>query len=133
MCAACQSTNHSHITPQRLTQRHRLCHAREAPIPQPEDGEVLVRSLYLTVDPYMRGRMSDRPSYIPPFPLNAAPAGGVVARVIDSRSAKFKAGDIVLGFLQWTDYAVAKESDLQKLNPKRAPITTALGIWECQE
>ncbi len=101
---------------------------REAPIPKPEDGEVLVRSLFLTVDPYMRGRMNDQLSYMPAFPLNAAPAGGVVARVIESRSANFKAGDIVLGFLQWTDYAVAKESELQKLNPKRAPITTALGI-----
>ncbi len=56
---------------------------QEAPIPKPEEGEVLLKSLYLTVDPYMRGRMNDRPSYIEPFKLDEPPTGGVVARVVE--------------------------------------------------
>lgn len=97
-------------------------------IPKPGEGEVLVRSLYLTVDPYMRGRMNDGPSYIAPFELNRPPSGGVVGTVIESKSSKFKKGDTVLGFLDWADYSVGKATELQKVDPNLAPISTSLGV-----
>ena len=101
---------------------------QEAPIPKPKDSEVLIRTLYLTVDPYMRGRMNDVPSYIEPFVLNRPPTGGVVGKVVESKSPHFKIGDIVLGFLEWADYNVADAKTLQKLDPTLAPVSTALGV-----
>jgi NADPH:quinone reductase len=97
-------------------------------IPQPKDGEVLVRTLYLSVDPYMRGRMNDRKSYIAPFALNEVIVGGGVAEVVESRDENFRAGDIVTGMLGWRLYSVAKASELRKIDPKLAPVTTALGV-----
>ena len=101
---------------------------KEAPIPQPKDDEVLVKSLYLSVDPYMRGRMNDRASYVPPFELNRPLNGDVVGRVIKSKRSNFKAGDFVLGHLEWADYSVAKGSELHKIDAHLAPIESALGI-----
>ena len=100
----------------------------DAEVPQSKDGEVLIRTLYLSVDPYMRGRMSDRKSYVPPFGVGAAIAGGAVGEVVESRSAKFKSGDIVTGMLPWQLYSVAKETEVRKINPQLAPVTTALGV-----
>lgn len=97
-------------------------------VPQPKDGEVLVRTLYLSVDPYMRGRMSDRKSYVPPFALNEAIAGGAVGEVVESRSPAFKPGDIVTGMLGWRLYSVAKAQELRKIDPGVGPVTTALGV-----
>jgi NADPH-dependent curcumin reductase CurA len=96
--------------------------------PEPKDGEVLVRTLYLSVDPYMRGRMNDRKSYVPPFVLNEVISGGVVAEVVDSRAANFQAGDIVTGMLGWRLLSSAKAEELRKVDPRLAPITTALGV-----
>lgn len=100
----------------------------DADMPQPKDGEVLVRALYLSVDPYMRGRMSDRPSYVPPFELNQTMGGAVVGQVVESKFADLKTGDIVMGHLLWQKYAVAPGKELQKVDPDRAPISTALGV-----
>lgn len=100
----------------------------EAQIPKPNTGEVLINSLYLSVDPYMRGRMNDRPSYVPPFQLNECLTGDVVGKVVESKNDNFKVGDIVLGRLNWADYSIANGNDLQKVNPNEAPIETALGI-----
>lgn len=100
----------------------------DCPMPKPADGEVLVQSLYLTVDPYMRGRMREGPSYIEPFQLNRPPTGGVVGKVIESKSPKFKVGDTVLGFLNWAQFNVAKADGLQKIDPNLAPVSTALGV-----
>lgn len=100
----------------------------DAEIPQPKDGEVLVRTLYLSVDPYMRGRMSDRKSYVPPFPLNEVIVGGGVAEVAESRSPAFQKGDVVTGMLGWKLYSAAKAEELRKIDPRLAPITTALGV-----
>jgi NADPH:quinone reductase len=97
-------------------------------IPQPQDGEVLLRTLYLSVDPYMRARMNDRKSYVDPFVVGGAINGGALAEVIESRSAAFKSGDTVLGYLPWQLYSVAKASALQKIDPSLAPLTTALGV-----
>ena len=76
----------------------------DAEVPQPKDGEVLVRTRYLSVDPYMRGRMSDRKSYVAPFAVNQVVNGGVVGEVVESRSDAFKPGDIVTGQLPWQLY-----------------------------
>lgn len=105
----------------------------DAEMPQPKDGEILIKTLYLSVDPYMRGRMSDRKSYIAPFALNEVVAGGVIAEVIESRSDAYQVGDIVTGHLGWEIYSVlssdqATAVSLRKIDPKLAPITTALGI-----
>jgi NADPH-dependent curcumin reductase CurA len=105
----------------------------DAEVPQPAEGEVLIRTLYLSVDPYMRGRMNDRKSYMPPFALNEAVTGGVVGEVVESRSDAFQVGDIVTGLLGWQLYQVAKGdhatvTSIRKVDPALAPVTTALGI-----
>lgn len=100
----------------------------DAELPQPKDGDVLIRTLYLSVDPYMRGRMSDRKSYVPPFTLNEVITGSVVAEVIESRSSTFHPGDIVTGFLGWSLFSVAKAPELRKIESNLAPVTTALGV-----
>ena len=100
----------------------------DAEIPAPNDGEVLVRALYLSVDPYMRGRMSDRKSYVPPFDLDATMGGAVVGQVVESKFDGLAKGDIVMGHLLWQLYAVAPGKELLKIDPTRAPISTALGV-----
>lgn len=100
----------------------------EKVVSSPSESEVLVRTLYLSVDPYMRGRMKDVKSYIAPFELNEAMTGGVLAEVVESRSSSFKQGDIVNGNLRWAEYQVADEKSLMKVDPTIAPITTRLGI-----
>lgn len=97
-------------------------------VPQPKDGEVLVRTRYLSVDPYMRGRMSDRKSYVAPFAVNEVMNGGVVGEVVESRSNDFKPGDVVTGQLGWRLYSVARAGELRKIDPNLAPVTTALGV-----
>lgn len=100
----------------------------ETETPSPQDGEVLIKTLYLSVDPYMRGRMSDRKSYTPPFTVNEVIKGGVVGEVLESRAEGFQLGEIVLGELGWQLYNVAKGQELIKVDPKLAPVTTALGV-----
>jgi NADPH-dependent curcumin reductase CurA len=100
----------------------------ESEVPQPKEGEVLVRTLYLSVDPYMRGRMNQGKSYVPSFELNEIITGGVVGEVVESRSPAFQPGDIVTGYLGWQIYQVARSEELRKVDPKLAPITTALGV-----
>ncbi len=97
-------------------------------VPKPAEGEVLVRTLYLSVDPYMRGRMTDRKSYVAPFALNEVIAGGGIGEVIESRSAAFQPGDIVTGMLPWQLYSVAQDKALHQVDPRLAPVTTALGV-----
>jgi NADPH-dependent curcumin reductase CurA len=100
----------------------------EAPIPQPADGEVLLRIQYLSLDPYMRGRMDDRKSYSTPTALGQEMEGGTVGVVLESRSLDFKPGDTVLSHSGWQSHAVAKAAGLRKLDPTQAPVTTALGV-----
>lgn len=100
----------------------------ETAVPQPADGEVMLRTLYLSVDPYMRSRMNDRKSYVPPFALNEVIVGGAVGEVLESRTSSFQAGDIVMGMLGWRLYSTAKAKELRKIDPKIAPLTTALGV-----
>ncbi|MCB1019818.1 MAG: NADP-dependent oxidoreductase, partial [Acidobacteria bacterium] len=100
----------------------------ERPIPPVENGEVLVQGLYLSVDPYMRGRMRDRASYAPPLGIGEVMTGGVVGRVVESRAPGFQPGDIATGQLGWQEYAVVPAAELRKVDPGLAPVSTALGV-----
>src|SRR5690625_113349 len=101
---------------------------KETSIPEPQDSEVLIRTLYLSVDPYMRGRMNDVKSYIPPFELNEVLSSEIVAEVVESKSTNFTQGDIVTGNLDWAKYSIAKETDIREIDPNVAPISTHLGV-----
>jgi NADPH-dependent curcumin reductase len=100
----------------------------ERPIPQPGEGEVLMRTLYLSLDPYMRGRMSAAKSYARPAAVGEPMVGGTVGEIVTSRNPKFSVGDIVLGYGGWQDYALSGGTALRKLDPVAAPISTALGV-----
>jgi len=100
----------------------------ESSIPQPGAGEALVRSLYLSVDPYMRGRMSGQNSYAKAVQPGEVLPGGVVGEVIDSNDPRIARGDVVSGMLGWQEYAVAAAKSLRKIDPAAAPITTALYV-----
>jgi NADPH-dependent curcumin reductase CurA len=98
------------------------------PIPTPRTGEVLVRNLYMSVDPYMRGRMIEQPSYVQPFPLGQPLEGGCVGQVVQSQGDKLQLGDYVLGRKGWREYYVSDGADLTKIDPTMAPIQAYLGI-----
>jgi NADPH-dependent curcumin reductase CurA len=100
----------------------------EAPLPGPGDGEVLCRTLFLSLDPYMRGRMSDAKSYAKSVELGEVMVGGTVGEVLTSRDPAFAAGDIVLGAGGWQEHWVGKGAGLRKLDPALAPPSTALGV-----
>lgn len=100
----------------------------ETPISEPREGEVLNRTIYLSLDPYMRGRMSDRESYAAPVELGSVMVGGTVSQVVKSNHPQFSAGDFVLGYDGWQAYGVSKGETLRKLDPNQAPISYALGI-----
>jgi NADPH-dependent curcumin reductase CurA len=105
----------------------------EAAMPRPAEGEALVRALYLSVDPYMRGRMNAGKSYVEPFEVGEVITGGVVGEVIESRSGAMQPGDIVTGLLGWQLYQSAKLDPrnpvaIRKVDPALAPVTTALGV-----
>jgi NADPH-dependent curcumin reductase len=100
----------------------------ELPVPEPNEGEVLTRTLYLSLDPYMRGRMSDTKSYSAPVPIGGVMVGRTIGEVVASRDLRFAAGDIVLGFGNWQDYATLRGKTLRKLDPALGPVTTALGV-----
>jgi NADPH-dependent curcumin reductase len=100
----------------------------EAAIPEPEPGEVLNRTIYLSLDPYMRGRMSDRKSYAAPVELGEVMGGSTVSQVMKSNHPQFSEGDFVLGYNGWQTYGIAKGETLRKLDPTQVPISYALGI-----
>jgi NADPH-dependent curcumin reductase CurA len=100
----------------------------ERPVPEPGPGEALVRTLYMSVDPYMRGRMRDAESYAEPWEVGEPMQAGVVGEVVESNGAGVEPGDIVTGELQWADYATASGTELTRVDPDRAPITTYLGV-----
>jgi NADPH-dependent curcumin reductase CurA len=100
----------------------------DADVPPLNDGEVLVRTLYISVDPYLRGRMREGRSYVPPFEIGQVIQSGVVGEVVESRAPEFQPGDIVTGMLGWRLYNVAKAAGLRKIDPRVAPVSTALGI-----
>jgi NADPH-dependent curcumin reductase len=99
-----------------------------SPVPEPGDGEVLLRTRYLSLDPYMRGRMSAAKSYAKPVEIGEPMVGGTISEVIASRNSRFAVGDIVLGYSGWQDYGRSSGTGLRKLDPVAAPVTTALGV-----
>jgi NADPH-dependent curcumin reductase CurA len=98
------------------------------PLPSVREGEVLVRSVFLSLDPYMRGRMSDAPSYAPPLRIGEVMTGAAVGIVVESRAAAFVPGDAVVGMLGWQEYAALPGGELRHVDPALAPISTALGV-----
>ncbi|GLK47667.1 NADP-dependent oxidoreductase [Brevundimonas intermedia] len=100
----------------------------EAPLPEPQDGQVLLKILYLSLDPYMRGRMSAGKSYAKPVGIGEVMEGGTVGQIIASRHPAFSPGDIVLSHSGWQSFAVADGASLRKLDPAAAPVSTALGV-----
>jgi NADPH-dependent curcumin reductase CurA len=100
----------------------------ERPVPEPSEGEVLMRTRFLSLDPYMRGRMRDAKSYAKPVELGQPMVGGTVAEVVESRHSAFSVGDIVYSYGWWQDYALSNGTGLRKLDPNAAPISTALGV-----
>jgi len=100
----------------------------EGDIPTPGNGQLLLRTVYLSLDPYMRGRMSDAPSYSPPVEIGATMVGGTVSRVEQSNHADYKTGDWVLSYSGWQNYEVSDGQGLVKLGDSLAHPSWALGI-----
>ncbi|MCC3301332.1 NADP-dependent oxidoreductase [Arthrobacter sp. zg-Y895] len=100
----------------------------EVPVPELQDGQVLVRNLHMSVDPYMRGRMNDAKSYVPPFQLDAPLEGGAVGEVVESRSPDHMPGDKVLHGLGWRDYAVLDGPRARVIDTDAAPASAYLGV-----
>lgn len=93
-----------------------------------KDGELLLEPTYVSVDPYLRWRMNDVKSYTPPFELNKPIHSGAIARVLESKNDKFKAGDFVSGMLDWKTKQIATGKDLVKVDASKAPLSAYLGI-----
>src|SRR5690625_2119503 len=91
-------------------------------------GEMLLRTIYLTLDPYMRGRMSSARSYAKPVEIGDVMVGATVSEVVESNLDGFAEGDIVLSASGWQEYAVSDGRDVRKLDPAEAPVTTSLGV-----
>ena len=100
----------------------------EVALPSPGEGQVLLQILYLSLDPYMRGRMSAARSYAAPVEIGGVMEGGTVARVVATRHPDFAEGDVVLSHSGWQSFALSDGAGLRKLDPAAAPLTTALGV-----
>jgi NADPH-dependent curcumin reductase len=100
----------------------------ETPVPEPGPGQMLLRTIYLSLDPYMRGRMSAGPSYAAPTEIDEVMGGGTVCRVEVSNRSGFQAGDLVEAYTGWQEYALSDGRGVRKLDPGLAPISTALGV-----
>ena len=100
----------------------------ETPIPEPGEGEVLVRNVYMSVDPYMRGRMIERRSYVPSFQIGEPLQGGAVGQVVESKSDALAVGDWVNSMNGWREYYVADGGSLMKIDPDLGPVSKALGV-----
>jgi NADPH-dependent curcumin reductase CurA len=100
----------------------------EAAMPKPGEGEALVRNHWLSLDPYMRGRMNDAKSYAAKAELGEVMVGGTVGEVIESRDPSLKTGDFVVGYLGWQEYGAAPAKSFQKIDVKAAPAQAYLGV-----
>jgi NADPH:quinone reductase len=100
----------------------------EAPIPALANGQILLRTIFLSVDPYMRGRMTGVRTYADPVDIGQLMVGGTVGKVVQSTNSQFRAGDFFVGYWGWQEYAVSDGKGLQKLDPNLAPVSTALGV-----
>jgi NADPH-dependent curcumin reductase CurA len=100
----------------------------EAPVPVPGPDQVLFRTIYLSLDPYMRGRMSDAASYANPVQIGQVMEGGTVGQVVRSNLAGFAPGDFLVGYGGWQEYALFGAGEARRIDPDHAPISTALGV-----
>ena len=100
----------------------------EEEMPEIKDGEILLKTKFVSVDPYLRGRMSDAKSYVPPFELQKAMSSGVVAEVTESQNDQFKVGDFVSGMLEWKEFQNSNGENLLKINDQLAPLSNYLGV-----
>jgi hypothetical protein len=100
----------------------------EVPAPELGEGEVRVRNRYLSLDPYMRGRMNDAKSYAMPQMLNETMGGGAVGEVVESRSSQFAVGDTVRGMLGWAEYGIGKPEGIAKVDARQIPLSAYLGV-----
>ncbi|MGB6151621.1 MAG: NADP-dependent oxidoreductase [Pricia sp.] len=96
--------------------------------PTAGDGEVLLKTVYVSVDPYLRGRMRDQKSYVEPFKLNEPIESGIIAEVVASHHKDFKEGDFVNGMLQWKEFQTSSGKGLNKVDPNKAPLSAYLGV-----
>jgi len=99
-----------------------------SPVPQPREGEVLVKNIYLSLDPYMRGRMNEGKSYAARQEIGEVMIGGTVGEVIESKNPKFAQGDKVLGMLGWQQYGLSDGKGLNKVDASRVPLSAYLGV-----
>jgi len=100
----------------------------EFPLPKPGPGEVLLRTVWLSLDPYMRGRMSDAPSYAPPVQIGQAMVAGTICEIAASNNPDFAIGDLVTSYAGWQTHAVSDGKGLRKIDPKAAPPSAFLGV-----
>lgn len=100
----------------------------ESPLPEAGDGQYLARTIYLSLDPYMRGRMSGQKSYAEPAEVGKVMVGATVSRVVASKNPRFAEGDLILGYDGWQEYAVSSGEGVRKLDPSQGPISYALGV-----
>ncbi|GAK85950.1 putative oxidoreductase YncB [Vibrio ponticus] len=104
----------------------------DAASPNPNNGEMLLRSVYLSLDPYMRGRMSDAKSYADPVKLDEIMVGGTVCQVVESKHADFEQGEWVLAYTGWQDYGISNGEGLIKLGMNQPILPTHWASWVCQ-
>ena len=100
----------------------------QSPVPEPEAGQILVRMLYISVDPYMRGRMNDVKSYAPAAQIGEVMGAGAVGEVAASKNVRFQVGEVVEGFFGWQQYAISDGEGVRKLDASLAPVSTALSV-----
>jgi len=100
----------------------------ETELPDPAEGEIVIRNAYVSVDPYMRGRMNDVKSYVPPFTLGEPLTGGAVGQVVESRNERWTKGAWVLHDLGWREAAISDGRAVRLVDPALAPVSTALGV-----
>ena len=128
--ALARESNHRIVLASRPTGRPTADNFRleQQAVPALEDGQILLRTLYLSLDPYMRGRMSAAESYAAPNEIDAVMGGGTVSQVEESRSEKFSSGDLVLSYSGWQEYAVSDGRGVSKLDPRITRPSYALGV-----
>ena len=97
-------------------------------LPVLKDGKILLKTVYVSVDRYLRGRMNDAKSYVPPFEINKPMQSGIIAEVIESKNAEFKKGDFISGNLDWKEYQTSNGKYLLKVNDGDAKLSSYLGI-----
>ena len=97
-------------------------------MPSPKEGEILLKAIYVSVDPYLRGRMNNTKSYVPPFELNAPLQSGIIAQVVVSKHAKFETNDFLTGILDWKEYQTSNGQDLYKVDENAFHLSAYLGV-----